>query len=101
MALASFLQDRGFLQELNRFRVKTYYAAIMILDFETERPITRLEGRVVNGSIQFNSKTPTRRTGSMQIVFDRQTFDLTNMDNLIAINKKISLSIGIKNPYYD
>lgn len=96
-----FMLDRGFLEEVNKFRAKTYYAAIMLLDFETERPITQLEGRVVNGSMSISSQSPTRRTGSLQIVFDRKTFDLTNMDNLIAINKKFSLSIGVNNPFYD
>lgn len=95
-----FMQDVGFLEELNKFRIKTYYAAIMVLDFETEYPITRLEGRVVNGSMSIVANSSTRRTGSMQVVFDALTFDLTNVDNLIAINKKISLSIGVKNPFY-
>lgn len=99
--VVDFMQDRGFLQEVNRHRVKTYLAAIMLMDFQTERPITRLEGRVVNGSMQMSAKSPTRRTGSMQIVFDKLTFDLTNIDNLIAINKKFSLSIGIENPFFD
>lgn len=96
-----FLQDRGFLQEINKYRVKTYSAAIMVLDFETEYPITRLEGKITGGSMSIAANSPTRRTGSLQIVFDKQTFDLTNVDNLIAINKKISLSIGVKNPFYE
>lgn len=99
--MSDFMLDRGFLQELNNFRVKTYYASIMLLDFATERPITTLEGRVVNGSMSFSGKSNTRRTGSMQVVFDSKTFDLTNMDNYIAINKKIALSIGMLNPFYD
>jgi hypothetical protein len=96
-----FMLDRGFLQEVNKFRVKTYYAAIMLLDFATERPITQLEGRVVNGSMSVQGKSATRRTGSMQIVFDKATLDLTNVDNLISINKKFTLSIGVQNPFYD
>jgi hypothetical protein len=99
--MADFMLDRGFLQEVNKYRVKTYYAAITILDFQTERPITRLEGQVVSGSMQISSKSSTRRTGSMQIVFDKNTFDLTNTNNLIAINKKISLSVGLSNPFYN
>lgn len=95
------MQDRGFLEELNKFRIKTYYASIMLLDFSTERPITMLEGRVVNGSMSLAANSPTRRTGSLQIVFDNHTFDLTDMDNLIAINKKFILNLGIKNPFYD
>lgn len=100
MSQSNFMQDRGFLQELNRYRVKTYYAIITVLDFATERPITHLQGRVVNGSMSISAKSATRRTGSMQIVFDKLTFDLTNIDNLIAINKKISLTVGIANPFY-
>src|SRR5215510_15604760 len=97
----NFMLDRGFLQEVNKFRVKTYHAAIMLLDFATERPITQLEGRVVNGSMSIQGKSATRRTGSLQIVFDKSTLDLTNVDNLISINKKFALSIGVQNPFYD
>lgn len=96
-----FLQDRGFLQELNKYRVKTYYASIRLLDFETERTIAFIQGKIVSGSMSITGNSPTRRTGSLQIVFDRETFDLTNVDNLIAINKKFSLTIEIKNPFYE
>lgn len=96
-----FLQDRNFLQSLNQYHIQSYSAAIMLLNFETEMPITRLEGKVISGSMSITANSPTRRTGSMQVVFDKDTFDLTNIDNLISINKKISLSIGIANPYYN
>lgn len=99
--MSDFINDRGFLQEVNKYKVKQYYAAIMMLDFETEEPLGRIEGKIVSGSMSISGKSNTRRTGSMQVIFDRTTFDLTNVDNLIAINKKFSFSVGIDNPFYD
>lgn len=97
----NFMLDRGFLEEVNKFRVKTYYASILLLDFVNERPISYLQGRIVGGNMSIAGKSPTRRTGSLQIVFDKTTLDLTNIDNLISINKKFALSIGVQNPFYD
>lgn len=93
-----FLKDRNFLEELNRFPVSKYYAAIMVLDFETEQPLARIEGKVASGSINASRSTSTRRTGSLQLVFAPETYDLTSFSNLLAIDKKIALSIGIENP---
>lgn len=96
----SFLQDHAFLQEVNRYRVTRYSARIMVLDFETEQPIAVIEGRVTAGSISINANSATRRTGNLTIVFDNTQFDLSNPDNLVAINKKIRISIGINNPFF-
>lgn len=65
-----FLQDRTFLLKVARHRVKTYHAALMCLDFETEKPIARLEGKVVSGSINVAANSAVRRTGSLSLVFD-------------------------------
>lgn len=97
----SYTSDFAFLQQVNKFRVKQYSAAIMILDFATEHPIARIEGKVTQGNISLAAGTATRRTGSLTVVFDLSTFDLTNPDNLIAINKKVSISIGVNNPFYN
>ena len=34
-----FLQDSAFLYKLNHNKVKEFWAAIMVLDFATERPV--------------------------------------------------------------
>jgi hypothetical protein len=34
-----FLKDRTFLLKVNHHRVREYFAAIMVLDFQTEKPL--------------------------------------------------------------
>jgi hypothetical protein len=72
----------------------------MILDFETENPIARFEGKVVSGNMNIAANTPVRKTCSLTVVFDDTTKNITDINNLISINKKISLSIGFNNPFY-
>ena len=96
----NFLLDKSFLLKLNQHRVREYVCAILVLEFETEAPIARIEGKVASGQMNVAANSPTRKTGSLKLVFDKDTFDITNVNNLIAINKKISLSIGFVNPFY-
>lgn len=95
-----FLNDRSFLLKVNKHKVRHYYAAIMCLDFETEKPLARLEGKVVSGNVNVAANSSTRRTASLQLLFDEDTYKITDINNLIAIDKKISLSIGMDNPFY-
>lgn len=95
-----FLHDRTFLLKVARHKVKVYYAALMCLDFETENPIARLEGKVVSGNLNVAANSNVRRAGSLSLVFDSQTYNIVDINNLIAIDKKIAVSLGIKNPFY-
>jgi hypothetical protein len=72
----------------------------MVLDFETENPIARFEGKVVSGNMNIAANSPTRKTCSLSVIFDADTKMITDINNLISINKKISLSIGFNNPFY-
>lgn len=96
----SFLNDKTFMLKVNQYKVREYSAAIMVLDFETENPISRLEGKVVSGNMNIAANSPVRKTCSLTVVFDDLTKEITNINNLIAVNKKISLSIGFNNPFY-
>lgn len=98
--MADFMNDRSFLLKLNQHKVREYLAAIMVLDFETENPIARLEGKVVSGSMTVAANSAVRKTCSLTIVFNEDTKNITDINNLIAIDKKISLSLGLKNPFY-
>jgi hypothetical protein len=65
-----FLKDKTFLLKLNHYHVKEYSAAVMVLDFETEKPICRLEGKIVSGNMSISANSSVRRTGSFSLVFD-------------------------------
>lgn len=99
--MENFIYDLTFLHKVNSYKIKRYWAAIMVLDFETERPICRFEGKVVSGQLSVAANSPTRRTGSLNVIFDETTKNITDITNLIAIDKKISLSIGMSNPFYE
>lgn len=96
----SFLTDRSFLLKVATFKVKQYLASIVVLDFKTEKPVATLTGYVISGNMSINAQSPTRRTGSLQVAFTDKTKDIRNIDNYIAIDKKIKLSVGFKNPFY-
>ncbi|DAT81208.1 MAG TPA: hypothetical protein [Caudoviricetes sp.] len=68
--MADFLTDRSFLLKVNQYKVRTYQAAIMVLDFETENPIARLEGKVISGNMSVAANSPVRKTGSLSVIFD-------------------------------
>lgn len=99
--MEKFMYDLTFLHKVNKYKVKRYWAAIMVLDFETERPICRFEGKVISGQLSVAANSPTRRSGSLSVIFDDTTKNITDISNLIAIDKKISLSIGVSNPFYN
>lgn len=98
--MADFMNDKSFLLKVNQHKVRQYLAAIMVLDFETENPIARLEGKVVSGSLTVAANSPVRKTCSLTLTFDNDTKNITDINNLIAIDKKVSLSIGLENPFY-
>jgi hypothetical protein len=58
-------------------------------------------------SINLDGNSSMRRTCSINLVAENEENDLTNVDNLLSINKKIKIFEGIKNdvqssnPYTD
>lgn len=97
----SFLQDRAFLLKLNQHPVREYLAAITVLDFETENPIARIEGRVVSGNMSIAANSSVRRTASLSLICDAYTYNVTDVTNLISIDKKVGISVGFTNPFYN
>lgn len=98
--MSDFMKDKSFLLKLNQHKVREYLAAIIVLDFETENPIARIEAKVVSGSLTQAANSPVRKTCSLTLIFDDETRNITDINNLIAIDKKISLSLGLKNPFF-
>lgn len=93
-----FLKDKAFLLKVNRHKHREYYARITVLDYEHEKPIASFEGKVISGNMNVSASSNTRRTGSLSVVFDETTKDITNINNLIAIDKKVQIEVGISNP---
>ena len=77
-------------------KMRAQYARITVLDWN-ENPIAAIEGRTTGGNISLNSTSALRRSGSLNMIADPSIWNVTSVDNLISINKKIRLEIGIEN----
>lgn len=90
------LQDLTFLKKLDEENIKTFYTKILVLDMN-ELPIREIGGRVTGGSISVNGNSSVRRSGSITFIAEEAENDLTNVDNLLALNKKIQILVGLEN----
>ena len=93
----SYLKNESFLKELDSQNNRFYQVKIEVLNKE-EQPVEAIEGRVLPGSsINIDGNSSMRRTCSINLVAEDAENDLTNVDNLLSINKKIRIFEGIKN----
>ena len=92
-----YLKDSAFLKQLDNENNKTIYVKIVVLDLN-ENPIREISGRVSNqGSVNIDGKSAMRRTANITFLAEEVNNDLQNVDNILSINKKIQLLIGVEN----
>lgn len=94
-----YLQDTEFLYKLDNMKLKTSYIKLILLDFVTEEPIQEIQGIAQSGSITVNAAAAIRRTLILVINADEASSNIENVENLIAINSKIKILVGLKNPF--
>ena len=93
----SYLKDSVFLKKLDLENLKRYYVKIIVLAMD-ETPIQEIEGKISSGSINIDGNSSMRRTCNLTfLVEETEDNDLMNIDNLLSINKKIKIEIGIEN----
>ena len=104
-----YLTDFNFLKRLDMETRKVQYVRITVLNFKTEAAIASIEGIATGGSANLNGTSNVRRTASCSLLvipggIDRQgSYDtikyakITEVENLISINKKIRMEIGFEN----
>lgn len=92
----SYLKDSSFLQSVNKMQNKEQYVRITLLDF-SEKPIQSIQGQITGGTVNLDGSSSVRRTCNLSMVAQEYENDLTNVDNLISINKKINLEVGFLN----
>lgn len=96
----NYLYDKAFLKLINNQRNRTHYVKITVLSLQ-ETPIAAIEGTVTSGSINVNGSSAVRRTGSLSLVAtlvdNKEIFNVTDINNLISIEKKIEIEIGLEN----
>lgn len=91
-----YLKDSSFLKSFDSIRNKEQYVKITVLNFE-EKPIQAIEGRITGGTLNLDGNSAVRRTCNLSMVVTDYENDLTNINNLLSINKKIELEIGFLN----
>ena len=96
MGEISLTRDADFLRALDLENLKTGYVKILVLD-DNETPMRAIEGRVSNGSLTINGSSSVRRAGNLTFLAEETENDLTDVDNLLSIKRKIQILIGIKN----
>lgn len=93
----SYLKDKDFLRKLDNDNNKFYWVKIEVLDAE-ERTISAIQGKVQSGSsINIDGNSSVRRTCNISFIAEEAENDLTNVDNLLSVNKKIRIMEGIEN----
>lgn len=91
-----YLEDSSFLQTIDRLKNKEQYIKLVLLDFE-ERPIQTIQGIAISGNVNLDGNSSVRRTCNLTMVAQEYENDLTNVNNLISINKKVKLEVGFLN----
>ena len=91
-----YLTDIKFLQDFNKEKCKQQFSKITVLNWK-EQPVQQITGDVISGNINMDSSSAMRRTGNISFFASKETSDITNIDNLLSINKKIEIEIGYAN----
>ena len=92
-----YLKDFDFLKQIDTLKISCHYAKITVLNWN-EDPIQDIQGRVTSGSINIDGNSSMRRTCNLSLYSEgSQDKNIYNTENLISINKKIYLEIGIEN----
>jgi hypothetical protein len=93
-----YLNDSEFLLKMDRLKRREVFARLTILDF-AENPIKNIEGTISSGSITVNGNSSVRRTISLTMITTLEPQDIEDVSNLISINKKIKIEVGLTNPF--
>lgn len=97
MKKEQYLKDKKFLKELDNENIKTLIARITILTWN-EKPIADFTGKVLpGGTLNLDGNSSMRRTCNISLSLDEDEIIITNVENLISINKKVKLEMGIYN----
>ena len=91
-----YLRDKQFLKSIDESSFKEEFIKIIILNWQ-EQPIEEIQGRVSSGTLNINGNSSLRRTCNLTMLISEEEANITRVKNLLSINKKIKLEIGLKN----
>lgn len=105
----NYLKDFNFLKQLDLENRKEQFIKITLLNFKTEAAIASIEGKSTGGNVNLSGTSNVRRTLSCSLLVDRkgiskqgslenvQYANITEVQNIISMNKKVRVEIGFKN----
>ena len=85
------------IKEYGQYSIEAKKALSAIVGANSEIPIREIQGRVSSGSITIDGSSSVRRAGNITFLAEEVSNDLTEVDNLLSINKKIRVYVGIEN----
>ena len=92
-----YSSDKSFLELIDNEHLKEQFVKITILDWE-ERPLQEIQGIVTGGNLNLDGNSNVRRTVNLSCYIDKEeNANITSLDNLFSINKKMYLEIGYIN----
>ncbi len=97
-----YLKDKDFNLIIDKAQSQEMHIKITLLDWN-ENPLQEIEGYASAGSLSLAGDSAVRRTGSLTMQIPKtENSNVTNVNNIFSINKKIALQIGVTNktPYY-
>lgn len=92
----TYLRDTDFLKILASENIKEYFVKIIALNWN-EEPIQNIQGKVLSASFNIDANSIVRRTATLNVLMEGLINNITNVQNLLSINKKINLEIGFIN----
>jgi len=92
-----YSNDKKFLELIDNEHLKEQYVKITVLDW-LEQPIQEVQGIITGGNLNLDGTSNVRRTINLSCYIDKEeNANITSLDNLFSINKKIYLEIGYLN----
>lgn len=92
-----YLKDPTFLKNFDRLKLKEQYVKIIVLTFD-EKPISEIEGLITGGSISLDGSSGMRRTCNLNLIVNNNEINPSKkIENILSLNKKIDVLIGLKN----
>lgn len=104
-----YMNDIEFLKALDNETYKKQFIRILVLDFQTENVLATIEGKSTGGSCNLSGTSNMRRTASCSVAVDpngiyvngyaveQDYYNITTVNNLISLNKKIKIQTGFIN----
>ncbi len=90
------MYSNDILYDIIAQQTKSIYSIIELLDWEEEK-IDEIQGVVSDGSLNISGDSSVRRTCSLTMNVKEGMESITDPNNLISMNKKIKIKLGVSN----